>query len=127
MCVTDLADVIESIRRVKRRLCIGPLKESPDRVFQGDFLDIAALESLKETLLSSASEPTERQECVLELQHIIDALRHGPPRPSDRELCERFVSGRIDLRTVVQITTWSPVELYDTCASFNLNVPDIRS
>jgi hypothetical protein len=127
MSVVDLADVIENTRRIKRRLCIGPLKEDPDRVFHGEFLDIAALESLKATLLSASSEPNERQECVRELQHIIDALKNGPPRPSDRELCERFVGGEIDLRTVVQITTWSPVELYDACAGFDLKVPDIRS
>ncbi len=130
MSAIDLADVIENTRRLKMRLCLGPLKQSPDRVYQGEFIDLTALEDLKAALLDcpeASTEPEERRECIGELQAIIDAVREDPRRPTDRELCTRFVEGRIDARTVIHITTWTPVELYDACSGFDLRVPDIRS
>lgn len=127
--MNDLADVIENTRSVKRRLCVGPLNYSPDRVFQGEFLDIPALETLRDELQQSeenSPEPGECRECAVQLQTIIDTLRANPVRPTDRDLCERFVGGKIDARTALQITGWTPVELYDACAAFGLDV-DIRS
>lgn len=125
----DLADVIERTRKVKRRLCMGPLNLSSDSVFKGEFLDVAALEELKDTIVQDeehSPEPDEVRECAGQLEEIIRVLKDGPPRPSDRDLCERFVKGKIDARTVIQITSWTEIELYDTCTGFGFIVPDIR-
>jgi hypothetical protein len=109
---------------------MGPLKASPERVFRGEFLDAAELEELRNSLIAdqdASTEPAENMECANDLAIIISAIKQNPPRPSDQELCKRYCDGRIAARTVMHITGWNMIQLYDTCVSYDLNVPDIRS
>lgn len=117
----DLADVIERTRELKRRLAGGCLALDPDDVFREPFLHLPHLKQLRECIDRALSdeEPSRRaeaEECARCLDVIIRAIESGAKCPPEDELCLRFSRNEIDARTVMQITGWSPEELYDACS-----------
>lgn len=121
----DLADVIERTRLIKRKLCQPPLSLEPDFVFSGDFINLDHMIELKQRV-DERSDPS-FPEVITELNAIIAAISAGPDRPNDFELCSRYSQGTVDARTVIHITGWSVVDLYDQCETFGFTVPDFRS
>jgi hypothetical protein len=118
----DLAQVLEKTRKLKRKLCAPPYNFDTDFVFSGDFLDPDHILRLREKVLEARDVPGVSL-CLLEIDHVVDALKAGPERPSDVELCRRYVTKEIDSRTVRHITGWSPVELYNKCVEYGLEAP----
>lgn len=54
------------------------------------------------------------------MDKLAEKLSSDLIRPTDDDLCARFVSGAIDARTVLDITGWSVDDLYDNCQSRGL-------
>jgi hypothetical protein len=117
----DLADVIERTRELKRRLAGGCLALDPDDVFREPFLHLPHLKQLRDCIAKASSDGdpslvAEAEECSRCLDVIIEALENGAECPPEDDLCSRFSRNEIDARTVMQITGWSPEELYDACS-----------
>jgi hypothetical protein len=115
----DLADAIEETRKLKRRLCSAECGFTPEDVFRKPFLDLGHLRNLRDRLQNyvktncvSDAEPDELLCCM---DRLVENLSADLARPSDDALCNRYSSGGLDARTVLDITGWSVDELYDNC------------
>lgn len=93
-----------------------------DFVFSGDLLDPDHIEKLREQV-SAIRNVAGVAQCLLDMDRIIECLRLGTERPSDKDLCRRYADREIDVRTVIHITGWSPVELYNKCVEFGYEAP----
>lgn len=123
----DLADVIEETRVLKRRLCLGRLELPPNEVFKQPFVHMEHFQEMRVTLERMVAEGkdgsvSEASECLDHLARIVEALSGRLERPTDEELCRRFAGGRLDVRTVLDITGWTTDELYDACSSRGVKI-----
>lgn len=118
----DIADAIEETRRLKRRLCAANVGLTPEDVFRDTFPDAEHLKFLKsriEERMAADTDPSLR-EMAMQIERLQILVYEDLPRPSDDDLCVRFSNGDLDARTVIDITGWSPDELYDRCAALGI-------
>lgn len=118
----DLAEVLEKTRKLKRKLCEPPYSLDTDVVFSGDFLDPDHIGALRQKV-SGLTNVAGVTQCLVEMDCIIEGLKAGPERPSDKELCRRYVENEVEARTVRHISGWLPVELYNKCLEFGYQAP----
>jgi hypothetical protein len=119
----DLAEVLEKTRKMKRKLCEPPFSLDTDLVFAGQFLDADHMEALRHRVQGLFKDVVGVGQCLKEMDYIIEGLKAGPERPSDHELCRRYVDNEVEARTVGHITGWSPVELYNKCLEHGYQAP----
>lgn len=123
----DLAEVVERTREVKRRLASGRLPFSPEEVFREPFMHLPHLVEMRcrldELIRNGSPEWLEEAiDCRKGLDQIIAAMKADLASPGEEELLRRFSEGRIDARTVLQLTGWSLEEMYDACSRHGLQI-----
>jgi len=123
----DLVDVVQRLMTARMELKLGPLKVRQDRLASMDWRRVGTISEFAAELFQQSRDFRQRPDNVAEmkriaasLREIANDLRKAPRCPSEDDLVARYVSGEIELITVLAITGWDWDRLSRECKARKL-------
>lgn len=109
----DLVEIVQRLMTVRMELSLGPLKVRKDRIAAIDWRRVGTISEFAAELLQQSRgvgqcpvKAAEMKRVAASLRDISRDLRSVPQSYDEDDLVARYVSGEIELITVLEITGW---------------------